>query len=78
MIGQTNIYDLQWQYEGRKKKPCEYSFMRYYGQEVVFTRIARDEGLTGRIIEIYPYYTHVQTKRGVMVGVPGTIAPTSK
>ena len=78
MIGQTNIYDLQWQYEGRPTKPCEYSFMRYYGQEVVFTRIAVDEGLTGRIIEIYPYYTYVKTKQGVLVGVPDTIAPVKE
>lgn len=73
--GQMNVYDLHWKYEGRKKKPCEYSFMRYIGQSVQFYNCTRDEHWTGHIIEIFPYYTYVHTVKGVLVGTPSTIKP---
>lgn len=73
--GQTNIYDLHWKYEGRRQKPCEYSFMRYIGQKVSFYGDPKNENWTGHIIEIFPYYTYVQTVKGVLVGTPTTIKP---
>lgn len=56
MIGQLSIFDL-----GESRRPCDYRFQRYIGQEV--------EDRHGRhiIAEIQPYYT-IYTDR--MVGTP--------
>ena len=36
------------------------------------------EGIVGRIIEIEPYYTFVQTDQGELVGTPHEIIPTGR
>lgn len=67
--GQMTIFDT-----GVSRRPCEYPFQRYIGQSVTFWR----SGITGRIIEIEPYYTFVQTAHGEMVGAPHEINPTGR
>lgn len=67
MEGQYTVWDIV----GPERKPCEYSFPRYMGQKVRFFR----DGDVGEIVQIMPYYTYVQTKRGILVGTPTTIAP---
>lgn len=75
--GQLTIFDNP----DNKKRPCEYSFRRYIGQEVVFiTGWEKLKGMKpkayGRIIRIEPYYTFVKTTGGKeLVGTPGTIYP---
>ena len=75
MDKQFSIFDLR--DESKPKKPCEYSFKRYLGQEVVFWRHKDKNGepLSGKIIRIEKYYTFVKTRKGELVGTPVTISP---
>lgn len=67
MDGQYTVWDIP----SAERKPHEYSFQRYMGQKVRFWR----DGIVGEIVQIMPYYTYVQTKKGILVGTPTTIAP---
>lgn len=75
MDKQLSIFDIR--DEETPKKPCEYSFKRYLGQEVVFGRHKDKNGepLSGKIVRIDKYYTFVKTSKGELVGTPGTISP---
>ena len=67
MKGQLTIYDIP----KDKPKPCDYKFQRYIGQKVKFVgKYSRNRDLTGHIVEIFPYYTYVQTVKDVLVGTP--------
>lgn len=69
--GQYSIFDIY--PPGHKRKPCEYSFKRYIGQQV---KVYCSRGDTiGRIKEIDKYYTIVQTKAGEIVGTPTNTSP---
>lgn len=67
MEGQYTVWDIP----SAERKPSEYSFPRYMGQKVRFWR----DGNVGEIVQIMPYYTYVQTKKGILVGTPTTMAP---
>lgn len=71
MNGQLSIFDIH----NEKKRPCDYSFQRYIGQEVELGC-----GVTGKITEIEPYYTIILARDidGVMrefAGTPTTCWP---
>ncbi len=68
MQGQLSIFDIRDPSE--KRKPCEYSFQRYEGQQVRFIT-----GDIGRIVQVEHYYTIVDTGKCLMAGTPTTIAP---
>lgn len=75
MKGQISIFDT-----GKKKRPCEYSFIRYIGQKVRFNKLFEPAGTYNGeeaiITDIFPYYTYCRTKSGKQfVGTPGTIYP---
>lgn len=65
--GQLSIFDLHF---GEKKKPCDYSFQRYIGQEVGLLC-----GVHGKITEIEPYYTIVSVNGEEYAGTPSTTYP---
>ena len=68
MNGQLSIFNIH--PEGQKLRPCDYRFQRYIGQMVQLTN-----GHSGRITEIFPYYTHVRCGNQDMVGTPTTMWP---
>lgn len=69
MAEQLNLFDYLTM-GAKKRKPCEYSFNRYIGQRVELLN-----GEKGTVCGIGPYYTHVMTSKGIMVGDPSTMAP---
>lgn len=52
--------------------PCQYRFERYIGQKVTLKVGAYPwhRLVNGTVVWIDPYYTHVKTKEGLMVGTP--------
>ena len=54
ITGQMSLFDI---HESGKRKPCEYSFQRYIGQEV-----GLGCGVRGRITEIEAYYTIITAR----------------
>ena len=73
MEGQLSLFDMDTKAE---KRPCDYRFKRYIGQEVLFWLT----GDKGKIIRIEPYYTIVDpgTGEGLLAGTPTTICPVNK
>ena len=69
MFGQLTVFDIHDPIG--KRKPCEYSFQRYEGQRVKFWL----SGEVGKIVQIEPYYTIVDTGKCLMAGTPTTICP---
>ena len=70
--GQLTIYDIP----KDKPRPCDYKFQRYIGQKVKFVgKYSRHKDWTGHIVEIFPYYTYVQTVKGVLIGTPYDLQP---
>ena len=70
MDGQLTIYDL-----GKKKRPCDYSFQRYIGQNV-FIHTSKGP-IKGRIDKIEPYYTYIKAedKELYYAGTPYNVSP---
>lgn len=72
MKGQLTIYYIP----KDKPRPCDYKFQRYIGQKVKFVgKYSCHKDWTGHIVEIFPYYTYVQTAQGVLVGTPYDLQP---
>ena len=61
---QLNLFD----YQG-KQRPCDYGWNRYIGQRVKILET------TGIIVDFGPYYTHIKTADGFLVGTPTTCSP---
>ncbi|MBO7426219.1 MAG: hypothetical protein J6U23_11135 [Clostridiales bacterium] len=72
--GQLSIFDIH--NPQQRRRPCEYDFKRYLGQEVLFFLT----GHKGKIVSIEPYYTIVDpgTGEGYLAGTPTTICPVNK
>ena len=60
------IFDLN---NDKKSRTAAYSFQRYIGQKVKFWLT----GEIGKIVEIEPYYTIIETDECIMAGTPTTI-----
>lgn len=71
MIGQYSI----WDYQSKKKRPCDYRFERYIGQKVWLSITSGK--FVGEIVEIEAYYTIVKVKGhySLYAGTPTTIYP---
>lgn len=69
MTGQYSLFDVH----SGKRKPYEYSFQRYIGQEVRLVN-----GVEGVIVEMEKYYTTVEADGRLYAGTPTTMAPIRK
>ena len=63
MDGQLSLYDIE-----EKRRPCQYSFQRYIGQEIIV-----QDGVIGKIVKIEPYYTLVAAEGKIWAMTPTTI-----
>lgn len=68
MDGQMSIFDCE--HGEEKRRPCEYGWQRYIGQQVV---LVNDK--MGVITRIEPYYTEVDTGDCICIGTATTMAP---
>ena len=73
--GQITIFD----YDHEKRRPCDYTFLRYLGQRVRLIGVLGGDDVKGTVHMMEPYYTIVKTDGGMlMCGTPYNTAPENK